>query len=297
MVTLFLCVLASVRHGKPEERSVIISNLAGQIVKMSQQKYASNVIEKCLAYGTAEERQLLISEMLGSTDENEPLQGGKSIKASCKYGFRRLPPSQTQKVKGRHHNMLELQITTVKSIFRNVSELVELLNTDSDWQVGLGLVDADPILSEKLNTLLSGCVSISACSQAFSRKNVALSSSLLFRTLELLKRKVSCKGTKLEADCIEVDFCLRHSRGGRYSHPLLLMLQAMMKDQFGNYVVQKVLETCDDRNREHILSRIKVHLNPLKKYTYGKHIVARVEKLIATGERHIGGAVLSRRGN
>lgn len=56
-----------------------------------------------------------------------------------------------------------------------------------------------------------------------------------------------------------------------------------MKDQFGNYVVQKVLETCDDRNREHILSRIKVHLNPLKKYTYGKHIVARVEKLIATG--------------
>ncbi|XP_042376883.1 pumilio homolog 1-like isoform X1 [Zingiber officinale] len=65
-------------------------------------------------------------------------------------------------------------------------------------------------------------------------------------------------------------------------------LQAMMKDQFGNYVVQKVLETCDDRNREHILSRIKVHLNPLKKYTYGKHIVARVEKLIATGERHIG---------
>ncbi|VAI51572.1 unnamed protein product [Triticum turgidum subsp. durum] len=65
-------------------------------------------------------------------------------------------------------------------------------------------------------------------------------------------------------------------------------LQAMMKDQFANYVVQKVLETCDDHNRELILSRIKVHLNALKRYTYGKHIVARVEKLIAAGERHIG---------
>jgi len=41
---------------------------------MSQQKFASNVIEKCLAYGSPEERQLLINEMLGSTDENEPLQ-------------------------------------------------------------------------------------------------------------------------------------------------------------------------------------------------------------------------------
>ncbi|XP_042454316.1 pumilio homolog 3-like [Zingiber officinale] len=65
-------------------------------------------------------------------------------------------------------------------------------------------------------------------------------------------------------------------------------LQVMMKDQFANYVVQKVLETCDDQQRELILSRIKVHLDALKKYTYGKHIVARVEKLVVTGEKRIG---------
>ncbi|KAJ4720751.1 putative Pumilio [Melia azedarach] len=124
-------------HGKPHERSAIISELAGQIVRMSQQKFASNVVEKCLTFGSPEERQLLVNEMLGSTDENEPLQ-------------------------------------------------------------------------------------------------------------------------------------------------------AMMKDPFGNYVVQKVLETCDDQSLELILSRIKVHLNVLKKYTYGKHIVSRIEKLIATGERRIG---------
>lgn len=56
-----------------------------------------------------------------------------------------------------------------------------------------------------------------------------------------------------------------------------------MKDQFANYVVQKVLETCDEQQREVLLSRIKVHLHALKKYTYGKHIVARVEKLVAAG--------------
>ncbi|XP_031115539.1 pumilio homolog 2-like [Ipomoea triloba] len=65
-------------------------------------------------------------------------------------------------------------------------------------------------------------------------------------------------------------------------------LQIMMKDQFANYVVQKVLETCDDQQLELILNRIKDHLNALKKYTYGKHIVARVEKLVAAGERRIG---------
>ncbi|KAF8396804.1 hypothetical protein HHK36_018437 [Tetracentron sinense] len=123
------------QHGKPHERSAIIKKLAGQIVQMSQQKFASNVVEKCLSFGGPAERQILVNEMLGSTDENEPLQ-------------------------------------------------------------------------------------------------------------------------------------------------------AMMKDQFANYVVQKVLETCNDQQRELILSRIKVHLNALKKYTYGKHIVARVEKLVAAGGTH-----------
>ncbi|XP_057788787.1 pumilio homolog 4-like [Salvia miltiorrhiza] len=74
-------------------------------------------------------------------------------------------------------------------------------------------------------------------------------------------------------------------------------LQAMMKDPFGNYVVQKVLETCDDKSRELILSRIKVHLSALKRYTYGKHIVSRVEKLVAAGERHIGHSSSSKQNN
>lgn len=41
---------------------------------MSQQKFASNVVEKCLTFGGPSERLLLVNEMLGSTDENEPLQ-------------------------------------------------------------------------------------------------------------------------------------------------------------------------------------------------------------------------------
>nr|AAX58753.1 PUF-domain RNA-binding protein [Physcomitrium patens] len=121
-------------HGRDYERTEIITKLAGQIVQMSQHKFASNVVEKCLEYGGPVERQILIDEMLGHTDENEPLQ-------------------------------------------------------------------------------------------------------------------------------------------------------AMMKDQFANYVVQKVLETCDESQRELLLGRIRVHLHALKKYTYGKHIVARVEKLVAAGER------------
>ena len=71
MLTLKQHVL---EHGKPHERSAIIKKLAGQIVQMSQQKFASNVVEKCLTFGGPAERQILVNEMLGTTDENEPLQ-------------------------------------------------------------------------------------------------------------------------------------------------------------------------------------------------------------------------------
>uniref|UniRef100_A0A452ZX98 Uncharacterized protein n=1 Tax=Aegilops tauschii subsp. strangulata TaxID=200361 RepID=A0A452ZX98_AEGTS len=33
-----------------------------------------NVVEKCLPFGSPEERQIIINELFGTTDENEPLQ-------------------------------------------------------------------------------------------------------------------------------------------------------------------------------------------------------------------------------
>ncbi|GMH40738.1 hypothetical protein BSKO_08642 [Bryopsis sp. KO-2023] len=62
-------------------------------------------------------------------------------------------------------------------------------------------------------------------------------------------------------------------------------IHEMMKDQYGNYVVQKLLEVCSDAQRETLLNCIRSHLHALKRVTYGKHILARVEKLLATGTR------------
>lgn len=57
----------------------------------------------------------------------------------------------------------------------------------------------------------------------------------------------------------------------------------MMKDQFANYVVQKIFEKSNDRQREILLDRTRTHHHILRKYTYGKHIVARFEQLSGEG--------------
>ncbi|CAA7041729.1 unnamed protein product [Microthlaspi erraticum] len=58
----------------PEENiEFVISTFFGQVVTLSM-RFASNVVEKCLTFGGPEKRELLLNEMLGTTDENEPLQ-------------------------------------------------------------------------------------------------------------------------------------------------------------------------------------------------------------------------------
>ena len=56
-----------------------------------------------------------------------------------------------------------------------------------------------------------------------------------------------------------------------------IMLQ-MLRDQFANYVIQKLLDICSDEQRSILFDRIGFHLHALRKYTYSKHIVARFEK-------------------
>lgn len=71
------CTVHTAQHvlqrGKPLERSKIIRKLSGHIVQLSQHKFASNVIEKCLEYGGTADRELIIDEILGHNEGNDNL--------------------------------------------------------------------------------------------------------------------------------------------------------------------------------------------------------------------------------
>jgi len=61
-------------------------------------------------------------------------------------------------------------------------------------------------------------------------------------------------------------------------------LEIMMKHQYANYVVQKILEVCNNDQKVNFIEFIKPHITSLKKYTYGKHIINRLEKVNGGGK-------------
>ena len=51
-----------------------------------------------------------------------------------------------------------------------------------------------------------------------------------------------------------------------------------MKDQYANYVVQKMIDVAEPAQRKILMHKIRPHLAGLRKYTYGKHIIVKLEK-------------------
>ncbi|KAI0567232.1 Armadillo-like helical domain containing protein [Gracilaria domingensis] len=62
--------------------------------------------------------------------------------------------------------------------------------------------------------------------------------------------------------------------GGGSASPLT----HLVRDQFGNYVVQRVLDVALTPQRERVVSILRAQVPAIKKYSYGKHIIARLEE-------------------
>lgn len=54
-------------------------------------------------------------------------------------------------------------------------------------------------------------------------------------------------------------------------------LAVMIKDQYANYVVQKMIDTAGDEDLSVLMSKIRSHISTLHKFAYGKHILAKLE--------------------
>ncbi|MGH0127750.1 UNVERIFIED_CONTAM: hypothetical protein FKN15_035449 [Acipenser sinensis] len=65
-------------------------------------------------------------------------------------------------------------------------------------------------------------------------------------------------------------------------------LYTMMKDQYANYVVQKMIDMAEPAQRKIIMHKIRPHIATLRKYTYGKHILAKLEKYYMKNSTDLG---------
>ncbi|PON75594.1 Coatomer beta subunit [Parasponia andersonii] len=268
-------------HGLASQRRELANKLFGHVLTLSLQMYGCRVIQKAIEVVDLDQKIKMVEELDGNIMRCVRDQNGNHVIQKC------------------------IECVPEDAIHFIVSTFFDQVVTLSTHPYGCRVIQRvlehckDPKTQSKVMDEILGAVSMLAQDQYgnYVVQHVLEHGKPHERSAiikELAGKIVIMSQQKFASNVVEK--CLTF--GGPSERELLVNemlgttdenepLQAMMKDQFANYVVQKVLETCDDQQRELILSRIKVHLNALKKYTYGKHIVARVEKLVAAGERRI----------
>lgn len=269
-------------HGTESQRKELASQLTGHVLPLSLQMYGCRVIQKALEVIDVDQQTQMVAELDGSVMKCVRDQNGNHVIQKC---IECVPEDQIQFIISSFYGQVVALSTHPYGcrVIQRVLEHCENMNTQQiimdEIMQSVCILAQDQYGNYVIQHVLE---------HGKPHERTAIISKLAGQIVKMSQQKFASN---------VVEKCLTF--GGPKERQLLVTemlgttdenepLQAMMKDPFGNYVVQKVLETCDDKSLELILSRIKVHLNALKRYTYGKHIVSRVEKLITTGERRIG---------
>ncbi|XP_047979183.1 pumilio homolog 2-like, partial [Salvia hispanica] len=278
-------------HGLPSQRRELASELFGHVLTLSLQMYGCRVIQKAIEVIDVDQKIKMVEELDGHVMRCVRDQNGNHVIQKC---IECVPEDHIQFIVSTFFD----QVVTLSTHPYGCRVIQRVLEHCKDENTQMKVMEE-----------IMGSVSMLAQDQYgnYVVQHVLEHGKPHERTTiiqELAGKIVQMSQQKFASNVVEK--CLTFGDPSERQFLVTEMLgttdeneplQAMMKDQFANYVVQKVLEICSDQERELIMGRIKVHLNALKKYTYGKHIVARVEKLVATGERRIAAAAAAQTSN
>ena len=56
-----------------------------------------------------------------------------------------------------------------------------------------------------------------------------------------------------------------------------------MKDPYANYVLQRAIERAQPSQRKMLVDRMRPYLDKVRKYMYAKHVVTKVDRIVAQG--------------
>ncbi|XP_031385963.1 pumilio homolog 5 isoform X2 [Punica granatum] len=263
-------------YGSAAQRKELADQLAGQMLPLSLQMYGCRVIQKALDVIDLDQKTRLVLELDGHVMRCVRDQNGNHVIQKC---IECLPGDRI----GFIISAFRGQVATLSTHPYGCRVIQRVLEHCSDEDQSQCIVDE---ILESACRLAEDQYGNYVTQHVLERGNplerAQIISKLSGKIVQMSQHKYASNVVEkcLEyGDAAERELLIEEIIGGSEENDNLL---AMMKDQFANYVVQKILEVSNDNHREILLERIKTHLNALRKYTYGKHIVARFEQL--TGE-------------
>ncbi|KAJ9154934.1 Pumilio domain-containing protein [Pleurostoma richardsiae] len=261
-------------HGNQVQKKVLAAQMKGKVVDLSTQMYACRVVQKALEHVLVEQQAELVKELEPDVvriikDQNgnhviqkiielvprqyigfimDSIHGQVSQLASHTYGCRVI------------QRMLEHGSEADKaSIMEELHACAQLLITDQygNYVTQHVIQHGKPEDRSKMIRIVT--------SQLLTLSKHKFASNVVEKCIEY--------GNAEERRNIRSELT---SPGSDGTSPL----QLMMKDQYGNYVIQKLLNQLDGPERESFIEEMKPQFHSLKKVSTGRQIAA-IDRLIS----------------
>lgn len=266
-------------HGSEEHRRTIVRKINGNILNLSLQMYGCRVVQKAIECGSQHIQLAIIRELSGHVLECIKDQNGNHVIQKC--------------IEKIDNNMLDFIVDEIsKNVIdlsthpygcRVIQRILENFDNRQKEQITRELFGEIPglILDQYGNYvvqhILDHCSHTSSRAFIFKyiRDHVFILSSHKFASNVVEKCLIS--GDMMERREIAMEI-INNSVGQDDD-----VVYKMMKDAYANYVIQKMIDVIIENNEielfQNLVKKIKPHYPNLRKISYGKHIINKIDKI------------------
>ncbi|KAK9322463.1 armadillo-type protein [Lipomyces orientalis] len=260
-------------HGNQMQKSILAKQMEGHIITLSLQMYGCRVVQKAIEHVLVEQQAKLVKELEGHVLRCVKDQNGNHV---IQKAIERVPAEHIEFII-RAFNQQVYELATHPYGCRVIQRMLE--HCDDDAQAAI-LQELHSYTSYLVQDQYGNYVIQHVIERGKPEDREKIIVVVKDNVLQFSKHKFASNvvekcivyGDSRQRQSV-IDEILRQRPDGS------LPLTAMMKDQFANYVIQKLLDVTEGQQRDNLVSKIMPHLQTLKKYSYGKHLVS-IEKLM-----------------
>nr|XP_037872005.1 pumilio homolog 2 isoform X3 [Bombyx mori] len=258
--------------GTTEQKTTLaqkVVQVRGHVLNLALQMYGCRVIQKALESIPPEQQQEVVRELDGHVLKCVKDQNGNHVVQKC---IECVEPSALQFIINAFAGQV-YALSTHPYGCRVIQRILEHCTPEQTAPVLNELhAHTDQLITDQYGNYVVQHVLEHGAGEDRSR----LVAAVRGKVLQLSQHKFASN---------VVEKCVTHAT--RNERALLIdelcgfndnALHVMMKDQFANYVVQKMIDVAEPTQRKVLMHKIRPHIGSLRKYTYGKHIIAKLEK-------------------
>ncbi|KAI1094504.1 ARM repeat-containing protein [Rostrohypoxylon terebratum] len=255
-------------HGNQVQKKIIAAQMKGKVAELSTQMYACRVVQKALEHVLVEQQIEIVEELKPDIMRIVKDQNGNHVIQKIIQMVPRLCIPFIM-------DAFQSQIESLASHNYGCRVIQRILEFGTEAEKKSLMTDLHACAARLITDQYGNYVTQHIIAQGEPEDRQQIIQLVLQKLLFFSKHKFASNvveksieyGTNEDRKAIRTQLTALHSDG---TSPL----QLMMKDQFGNYVIQKLMQHLEGPERDSFIEEMRPHFANLKKYSTGRQITA-----------------------